>query len=70
MVVYTLVCIDCSHVFEVKLKMADSRDGIVCPECGGQSRRYIQSATPVQYNGTGFTRTEIPRKSGLEGYVS
>jgi putative FmdB family regulatory protein len=66
---YTFQCSD-DHVFDLKLRMTDPRTDVKCPVCGAASRRKIQSAVTVHYNGTGFASTDIPRKSGMEGYVS
>lgn len=67
---YLFKCED-AHIFELDFKMAEERpEPIVCPKCKKTAHRYISSATEVIYNGTGWTTTDIPRKSGLEDYVS
>lgn len=68
---YTFICNNCEHLFTESLGMLDSRSDVECPEClTSNVRRYIGSSVPVHYNGDGFTTNVIPKRSGLEGYVS
>lgn len=67
MVEYEYKCKKCATVFVVQ---GWQETAVKCPVCGGDSRRYISDMPPVRYNGTGFASTDIPRKSGLEGYES
>lgn len=70
MATYQFKCTHCEDIFEIDFSITEQRPLIYCEKCKSPARRYIASAPPVKYNGTGFTTTEINRKSGLEDYAS
>lgn len=64
---YQFNCPACRTIIEMDFRMKDKPQSIVCPNCGGKAKTEISSVTVI-YNGSGFASTDIPRKSGLEGY--
>ena len=72
---YEFICTNktCEHIFAEEIGMNEytrNRSIYTCPVCKSVAKRYIKNVPPVRYNGTGFASTDIPRKSGLEGYSS
>jgi len=75
---YLYKCDKYNHITEHEFPMGENPEIVLCglePEeggkpCGYTARRYIGEMAPVRFNGTGFASTDIPRKSGLEGYYS
>ena len=75
---YTYRC-EHGHIVEYTFPMGENPEWLQCEysredapgiTCGASAIRYIGEIPPIRYNGTGFASTEIPRKSGLEGYQS
>lgn len=63
------------HITEHDYKMGHNPEWVACPnekcmELNGHAVRYLGEMPPVQFNGTGFASTEIPRRSGLEDHWS
>lgn len=66
---YDYLCIECDDVFEVEMSY-EAFDKArtkkrVCPKCKSQKTvRFIRSAHPVVYNGSGFYSTDnTPRNA-------
>lgn len=71
--IYLYKCSE-GHVSEHIFPMTKQPKAVSCPvseggnPCELSAKRHYQGMPPVHYNGSGFTTTEIPRKSGLEDY--
>jgi len=59
---YDFRCDDCEHTFEEffkTFKVADRKSPkIVCPECGGKTKRLISGGAGVKFIGPGFYATD------------
>lgn len=61
MMEYDFIC-ECGHRWAEKQAMMACHDTAKCPKCGQLGRRHMgRSATPVIYNGEGFTLNQRDR---------
>ncbi len=59
---YDFKCKDCSVTFEV-IRPASDDSPVVCPECGGETRR-VFTPVGVHFKGSGFHNTDYRKPSG------
>jgi putative FmdB family regulatory protein len=63
MPIYEYGCKSCGHTFEVSQGMKDDPLKI-CPQCGKEIRRLINSGMGLIFKGSGFYATDNSKKSG------
>jgi putative FmdB family regulatory protein len=63
MPIYEYGCKSCGHTFEVSQSMKDDPLKI-CPQCGKEIRRLINSGMGLIFKGSGFYVTDNSQKSG------
>ncbi|MDR1249692.1 MAG: zinc ribbon domain-containing protein [Treponema sp.] len=66
MPIYEYGCKSCGHTFEVSQSMKD--DPLrVCPQCGKEIRRLINSGMGLIFKGSGFYVTDNSKKKSVDG---
>ncbi len=63
MPIFDYKCEKCELEFEIFFKPGERvKDKVVCPNCGGKSRKVISKRVGVKFKGSGFYETDYKRK--------